>query len=364
VTDTFVLGVAMHPPSAWVADKRLEEMVFDTAWAALNNANVDRKELDHVTVAASDELDGRSISSMLLSAPAGAYLKDEIKATDSGLIGFCLEVMRIESGRFHLGLVSSWNKSSKAPFEDVMRMRCEPFYTRDIGLNMSIADGFFAQAVSRSYALDQSEVNAAVYASYEQAHLNERGMRSEVPSVEAIANSPYISAPLRKLHQAPITDGCVSMVVCSGEWLRKRPERRALAKVSGLSWQIDDYQLGEKRLSSLQGFKQTFRNALSMSGLQDVSQLDVIEIDSQTSFHHLACRRALEVPTDVKVSPSGGPFAQNPYFCTGLVHAAEAVLQVANQAGSVQVKGATRAAAHGSHGFAQQGNAVAIFEGA
>src|SRR3984957_12252222 len=163
----------MHPPSAWIVDKRLEEMVFDTAKAALDSAGIPRKELDHITIAACDELDGRSISSMLLSAPAGAYLKDEIKTTDSGLIGLCLEAMRIESGRFHLGLLSSWNKSSKAPFEDVMRMRCEPFYTRDIGLNASIADGLFARAVSRSFAIDQSEVNAAVHASYKQASQNE-----------------------------------------------------------------------------------------------------------------------------------------------------------------------------------------------
>ena len=75
MTDTFVLGVAMHPPSAWISDKRLEEMVFDTARAALDDAKIDRKELDHVTIAASDELDGRSISSMLLSAPAVRTLK-------------------------------------------------------------------------------------------------------------------------------------------------------------------------------------------------------------------------------------------------------------------------------------------------
>src|ERR1700689_4063628 len=176
--DTYVLGLAMHPPAVWVANKRLEEMVFDTAKAALDDARIDRQQLDHISIAGCDELDGRSISSMLLSAPAGAYLKDEIKTTDSGLIGFCLEAMRIESGRYHLGLLSSWNKSSTAPLEDVMRMRCEPFYTRDVGLNMSIADGFFAQAVSRSYRINHSDANAAVHASYTQARQNERGMRS------------------------------------------------------------------------------------------------------------------------------------------------------------------------------------------
>ena len=361
--DTYILGLAMHPPSAWIVDKRLEEMVFDTAKAALDSAGIARKDLDHITIAACDELDGRSISSMLLSAPAGAYLKDEIKTTDSGLIGLCLEAMRIESGRFHLGLLSSWNKSSKAPFEDVMRMRCEPFYTRDIGLNASIADGLFARAVKAAYGICESDVNAAVHASYEQASKNERGMRSAVPSLAEIKESAYVSVPLRKIQQAPVTDGGVSMVVCSGKWLSDHPDRRPLARLSGLAWRIDNYQLGEERLSKLHGFKEALSKAVAMSGVQDLSQLDLIELDSQTGFHEVAYRRAFNPPSTCQVSPSGGPFAQNPYFCTGLVHAAEAVLQVSGRAGAVQVKGAKRAAAHGCHGFAQQGNAIAIFEG-
>jgi acetyl-CoA acetyltransferase len=300
---------------------------------------------------------------MLLSAPAGAYLKDEIKVTDSGLIGLCLEVLRIGSGRFHLGLLSSWNKSSKAPFEDVMRMRCDPFFTRPVGLNMSIADGLFAQSVSSKYAIAEPVVNAAVQSSYKLAKNNDRGMRLPVPSLDEIERSPYVSVPLRKLQQAPVTDGGVSMVVCSGEWLSKHPDHRPLAKLTGMAWRIDEYQLGAERLSGLSGFKDTFRKATSMSGLKDSGQLDVVELDSQTAFHQVAYRHALDLPETCHVSPSGGPFAQNPYFCTGLVHAAEAVLQVSNRAGAVQVKGAKRAAAHGCHGFAQQGNAVAIFEG-
>lgn len=360
--DTYVLGLAMHPPAAWVADKRLEEMVFDTAKAALDDAKIDRQQLDHISIAGCDELDGRSISSMLLSAPAGAYLKDEIKTTDSGLIGLCLEAMRVESGRYHLGLLSSWNKSSTAPFEDVMRMRCEPFFTRPIGLNMSIADGLFAQGVSRTFNISATDANKAVVESYKRAEKNPRGMRASVPSTAEVNASPYVAAPLRKIQQAPVTDGGVSMVICSGAWLAKNPASKPLAKLSGLSWRIDEYQLGSERLGSLNGFKETFKRATSMTDFGH-GQLNVVELDSQTAFHDVAFRRALDLPAGCEVSPSGGPFAQNPYFCSGLVQAAEAVLQVSGRAGAVQVKNAKRAAAHGCHGFAQQGNAVAVFEG-
>ena len=71
--------------AAWRIDKegcedRLEEMVFDVASRALKDAGIGREHVGNVTIAGHDELDGRSISSMLLAMPAGAFLKDEIKA--------------------------------------------------------------------------------------------------------------------------------------------------------------------------------------------------------------------------------------------------------------------------------------------
>ena len=72
--------------------------MFDVTRAALNEAGIERERVDSVTIAASDELDGRSISSMLLAMPAGAYLKDEIKCADTGLDALFLGAMRIEFG--------------------------------------------------------------------------------------------------------------------------------------------------------------------------------------------------------------------------------------------------------------------------
>lgn len=361
--DVYVIGMAAHDPANRVVDKRLEEMVFDTARAALDDAGVAREELDHVTIAACDELDGRSISSMLLAAPAGAYLKDEMKCTDSGLTGFCLAAMRAGSGVFHLGLISSWNKSSVAPVEDVMRMRCDPFFTRPIGLNMSIADGLFSQSVSDAYGFSEDDVNGAVLESYRRAHRNPRGMGRPVPPAYEIASSPHLAAPLRKGHQAPITDGAVSMVLASGEWVVEHPQCQPLARVAGIGWRNESYSLNRERLISLEGFRNSFDDALNMAGLLDASELDVLELDSQTGYHELAFKAALGEDMPEFVSPSGGTFAQNPYFCMGMTNAAEAILQVNGLAGAVQVQGARMAAAHGSHGFANQGNVAVVFEG-
>jgi acetyl-CoA acyltransferase len=362
--DVYVVGVATHSPAECIGDKRLEEMVFDTARAALDDAHLTRDEIDHVTIAGCDELDGRSISSMLLSAPAGGYLRDEIKCTDSGLTGLCLGAMRVASEVLDIGLVVSWNKSSKAPVEGVMRMRCEPFFTRPIGLNMAICDGLFAQAVSAEFGLGDDQVGEAVAGAYQRAARNPRGMQRPVPERLYIGSSPFIATPLRKAHCAPFTDGAVAIVLVSGRWLARRPLVRPMARIAGLGWRAAGYSLGRERLSGMTSFRDAFQDALGKAGVRGPGHLDVIELDSQTAYYALAFERSLPEAKTQALSPSGGPFAQNPYFCTGLVNAVEAILQVSSRAGPVQVAGARRAAAHGMHGFAQQGNVIAIFEGA
>jgi len=359
--DVFVMGLAVHPPAARIADKRLEEMVFDTVRAALDDAGVRRADIDHVTIAGCDELDGRSISSMLLAAPSGALLKDEVKCTDSGLTGFCLGAMKVESEVVDLGLVVSWSKPSTAPVEDVMRMRCEPFYTRPVGLNMAIADALFAQSAGEAYGFGEAEAGEAVAEAYRRAQRNPRGLQRAVPPLDRIAGSDYLASPLRKGHQAPFSDGAVAMVLASARWVAANKNARPLARVSGIGWRNEEYDLGQARLSGLSAFRAAVADAVRMAGLDGVDALDLIELDSQTGFHALAYEAALG-PNAPPLSPSGGAFAQNPYFCTGLVNAAEAVLQVSGRAGPTQLPHVRRAGAHGSHGFAQQAHVAAIFE--
>lgn len=360
--DVYVLGMAVHPPSWSLTEKRLEELVFDTAHAALKDAGVRRAEIDHLTIAASDELDGRAISSMLLAAPAGGQLRDEIKCTDSGLTGLCLGAMRVASGVVDIGLVASWSKTSEAPVENVMRMRAEPFYTRPVGLNMAIADGLFAGAVGERYGFGADDADARTLANFAQAQRNPRGLRSPGPTPRELDASEYVAAPLRQAHRAPISDGAVAMVIASGRWLEGAGGRRPKARIAGLGWRSERFDLDAERLAGLAAFEGAVAQALRASGGRSLADLDVVELDAQTAYHDLAYRRALG-DWQGSVSPGGGAFAQNPYFCTGLVNAAEAVLQVSNAAAAVQVPGARRALAHGAHGFAQQGHVAVVLEG-
>ena len=188
-------------------------------------------------------------------------------------------------------------------------------------------------------------------------------MVRDVPSTADVAASDYIAWPLRAQQRAPITDGAVAMVLASQSWIDRHPGAKPLARIAGMSWGVDSYRLDRERLSGMNVLRHCYGEAVTRAGWLANEPPDVVELEAQNGYYDVAFTRALRLEDHAGVSPSGGAWAQNPYFCTGLVTAAEAIAQVAGRAGSHQVAGARRAIAHGAHGFAQQGHVVLAMEG-
>jgi len=161
---------------------RLEEMAWRTSRAALESAGVSRRQLDSVTLGACDEMDGRPISSMLMTAPAGGYGIDEIKVSDSGATALALAYARVLAGESHLGLVVSWCKTSKTDMGSVFRLRGDPFFTRPLGIDDTVADALFAQAAAAEFDAGVDEANGRVLDAYTRAARNPRGIRHGVPT--------------------------------------------------------------------------------------------------------------------------------------------------------------------------------------
>jgi len=361
--DAYVIGLAIHPAADRIRDRRLEEMAYFTARAALDDARVARAEIDHVTLAGSDEIDARGISSMLMAAPSGAYLKDEMRVTDSGLAGLHLGAMRVASGHLQLGLVVSWSQTSAAPLENIALTRAEPFFLRPVGMNFAISEGLFANAMAQHRGVTEREVVERVRLRLAAAARNPRAVRRPAFSRAEVEGSPLLAHPLRAGHRAPPTDGAVAMVLASGDWVRAHPQKRPLARIAAIEGAVDRYQFDQERLSRLAVFRDTLHRVLARAGLQRPDALDVIELEAQNAWVDIALVSALDAGDAVSINPSGGTWAQNPSFCTGLVNAAEAVLQVCGRAGAHQVAGARRALAHGSAGFAQQAHGFVVMEG-
>ena len=166
----------------------LSELVFEASRAALADAGLRRADIDGVCLAASDQLDGRAISSMQLAGPAGGYLKDEIKVGDDGALAFATAVLRIEAGADRRVLAVSWTKESESPLATALGVNAEPVYARPAGLHPLVAE-------------------AAVTASFIA--------RAGLPAPEGAA-SDFFCWPLRRSDLPAPTDAAVALVLCEG----------------------------------------------------------------------------------------------------------------------------------------------------
>jgi acetyl-CoA acetyltransferase len=140
-----VAGISQIGCAAAIPDRTLEEPIFEAASSALADAGVAWRDIDSVVIAASDLVDGRVISSMVTSGPAGGYMKDLLNVASTGDHALVLAVLQILSGLAEAALVLSWSKCSAAPIPQVERLSLDPFYGRHLGI-----DGLVSAALQAS----------------------------------------------------------------------------------------------------------------------------------------------------------------------------------------------------------------------
>jgi acetyl-CoA C-acetyltransferase len=338
-------------------DKRLEESVFEAASGALADAGITRQEVGSVVLGANDELDGRSISSMLTSAPAGGLLKDVIKTTDSGLHALALAAMRVQSGLFDLSLAVSWSKPSEVSVPAVQRTALDPFFSRDIGLIDPIASAVMASAYLDHFDHDVEDLDRRA------AH--KRSSLSGGQGPAAAGPSDYISYPLRHAHVAPFMDGAAAVVLASRRTLESIKSSRPPVWISGLGWATDKYSLSERTLFAWPALKRAASDAFGRARCL-VSDIGQFEVDDYTVLHEVLAAEALGLAapgtgfdylgaeSDHKVNRQCNGFEGYPLFYGGLRRLAAVFRRV------IDAPRPGKALVHGTTGIAAQGHVVAI----
>lgn len=200
---TYIAGVGC----ARIDDGRamsLEELVFRAAAEALDDGGISRDEVDSLSLAASDQLDGRAISSMLLAAPAGGYLVDEIRCTEDGALALGMAAQRIRSEVSDWALAVSWTKSTESPILAALGVNAEPLFTRPAGLHPLAMEALEVQRFlhDAGVAADRFDELAA--------RRRELGGRSADGDAEA-----PLALPIRSTHVPPQDDVAVAVLLTS-----------------------------------------------------------------------------------------------------------------------------------------------------
>ena len=371
-----IVGIHQSRYQAQRDDVTLEELIFDGSTRVLEDLGLTIADVDGVVTAASDLVDGRVISSMVTSGPAGAYMKDYTNLSSSGEHALTLAYMRTLAGQFQTTLVMSWSKCSetKVPLTEDLGM--DPFYQRGLGMDGLAAAAMQADAYRTRWSVPDRAVAQVTAGNRANALNNPLAHLREPVTADQVLASPVVAWPLHEMEVPPYSDGVCAMVVASDARAAELCAHPAWIK--GAGWASDTYWLGDRDPSELASLKAAASQAYAMAGITDpVREIDVAEIHDLTAYHQLMACEALRFcdegeaailaesgttspDGDLPINPSGGVLSSNPVFASGLVRTAEAALQVMGCAGPRQVRGVEVALAHATHGLAGQGNTVFI----
>ncbi len=355
-------------------DVSLEQIIFECARAALADAGIERDDLDGIVLAASDLTDGRAISSMLTSGPAGAYLNDEINIASSPGHAFAQACMQIESGVQRLVLLGSWGKASElagSASDAAELLTTEPFFERDIGLSPAAALGMQALV----YRRDRPDAARAAASIAARSH-NASRIPAGDPTIEPgdVAESELVADPLRALELAVPTDGAFVLILAASD----RADAADRPKVAGIGWYSEGYRLAERELARAPHLRRAVEAAFAQAGVKSPREIDLWELHDMSADAELIAYEAVGLAADGegpalalsgatgpdgehRVNPLGGALGGEPPFGGPLRKLVRATASLQGEAG---VPRASRAFVQISTGFAGQFQTAVVLEAA
>lgn len=351
-----------------VIDNSLEHAIFLTARAALRNAGLEISDIDDVVIACSDQIDGRAISSMITSGPAGAHLRDEINLASSPSHAVAMAALRVLSGQVKRVLVSSWGKHSEGELELAEHLTTDPFFDRDIGLSEIAAMGMQVSLFRSRFPEAASASREVVLKNRHNA--SKASLRSPDPDSDRVLfedefeKSPIVAFPLKRIEIAQPIDGVCSIVIAAGEDTIGAGESEPIW-LRGVGWASDGYRLGERSLLDLPHLRFAVSEALRRARLRfDEERIAFVEVDDYCADAELLTCQVLGLSDngglqkDIPVNASGGYLGiGRPAFSGGLHRFHRAVEALAKSSHENQ---ADVAVVQSSIGFAGQMQTVFV----
>jgi hypothetical protein len=302
--------------------RALPEVIFDVVTDALNDAGVTMDDIDGIVIAAHDLVDGRSLSSMITGPAAGAYLRDEIRVSEDGLVALSLGAARIEAGESTRIVVAAWGRASEGDPERTSRAAFDPFSEQALGMSDSVVSALRASAYLRQFPASDRDAAAA-------ARLRRAGVDTSV------IDAPVW--PLRAGEMAHTADVAAAVILCSDG-----PGPR----VTGVGHGTDPVRIGDRSLADVKAARDAVDAALAGAS-RTVVDLDVVELSGRTLFDEVLLLEAAGLATagqgptayteQARINPSGGAASGFCFPASGLARFVEAVQQVRGTSGEAQL---------------------------
>jgi len=361
-------------------DVNCAELIFEAARAALDQAGIEKEDLDAVVFASAPEaFEGVHAPDCWCADAAAAIGKPSLRIHTGGATGgsgALAGFTHVVSGLFDVVLVVAVQRVGESPdAQKILNTIWDPIYEKDFALNIINSCAQMAVRYMNKYGMTEEQMALVSVKNHLNAFNNPYAHLKLELSVEDVLQSRVLCWPIKLFDACPRSDGACAVVLAAEG--RAEKYSRNPAWVLGVGASTDTYGTGDRMvddefdLADIGAFVRAVREAYKMAGIRNPRrEINVAEIYAPFSNLEIASYEGLgfcekgqggkliedgvtRMDGDLPVNPSGGVQASNPIGATGLVRVAEAALQVMGQAGDRQVDGAKTAIATAAGGAAQ-----------
>lgn len=361
-------------------DVNVPELVFEASRAALDECNLEAKDLDAVVFGSAPEaFEGVHAPDLWCADSCAAIGKPMIRIHTGGATGGSSALAgfyHIASGMFDLVLVVAVQRVGESPdAQKILNTIFDPIYEKDFALNIINIAAQMAVRQMDKYGMTEEQMALVSVKSHLNAFNNPYAHLKIRISVEDVLRSRVLCWPIKLLDACPRSDGACAVLFASEEKAEKIIPHPAW--VLGVGSSSDTYCIGDRMVDDKYDFADSgplFRaakEAYRMAGIKSPrKEIDAAELYTPFSNLEIAQCEALgfcnkgeggkliekgitEMNGELPVNPSGGVQTSNPIGATGLVRVAEAALQVMGKAENRQVDGVRTALASSAGGSGQ-----------
>lgn len=392
--DVFVVGIG-HTPFGKFLNRNIKSLTEEALTLALKDAQIEKDELQSAFF-------GNAMQGLVTGQE---MVRGQVALRNAGIDGIpivnCENACATGSTAFHL----AWQSISGGHVDVALAVGAEKLYMEDtekmfrnydVGMDMEILEEHRARWAAEAVKIGKKDYGAGLprsvamdmYASTCRAHMDTFGTTQNDLAYIAAKNhnhsvhSPYaqyrkpmtveeilagrpVVYPLTAPMCAPIGDGAAAAVLCSGDYIDRFPETRPVKIRASVLGSGTDRKPGfgadhiSARLSKL---------AYEMAGLGP-EDIDVIELHDASAMGEIiqfeglgfcpwgeaaavSKTGATALGGRIPVNPSGGLVSKgHPLGATGIGQVAEIVMQLREEAGKRQVKGAQIGMTENGGGF-------------
>jgi len=338
-------------------DVNIPELCHESVKAALEDANLEPKDIDAVIMGNMEFFEGRYLQDMWEADYVGGYLKPGIRVTTGGSTGgtlACVAFEYVASGVFDTVLTVGFEKQGEGDSRAALKGVADALWDRFISAG---AIGTFAQ-LGRAYMMDYGakEEHAAMVRL--QADRNAcrnpyAHLRLGLKSIDEVLKSKPLVPPVKMLDMCPASEGSCALIVASEEKAKKITNKPVWVK-DWVTCHSEDRYAREAPVSlanlteaasilyKRNGISNPRRD-ISFSEMYNPSTwaelvfTEAFGICEKGEAWRLVEKGAFALEGEFPINPSGGVIATNPIGATAMLRIAEAALQLRGDAGEHQI---------------------------